>query len=65
MTPHLIDVFSRRTEMSLWISHKKAHEAAKIVSELIAKEYSWTEQKKNNEIETYIDYVKKTVSFIK
>ncbi|TFG22572.1 MAG: glycerol-3-phosphate dehydrogenase/oxidase [Promethearchaeota archaeon] len=65
LTPHLIDVFCRRTEMSLWISHKKAPEAAKKVAEIIAKEYSWSEEKKNKEIETYIEDVKKTVSFIK
>ena len=51
--------------MSLWIHHKKAPEAAKKVSELMAKEYSWSEEKKNKEFETYIDYIKKTVSFIR
>jgi glycerol-3-phosphate dehydrogenase len=28
LTPHLIDVFCRRTEMSLWIHHRRASEAA-------------------------------------
>ncbi|MFX0187591.1 MAG: FAD-dependent oxidoreductase [Candidatus Hodarchaeota archaeon] len=65
LTPHLIDVFCRRTEMSLWISHKKALEAAKKVAELMAEEYSWNEEKKNEEIDIYLDYIKKTVSFIK
>ncbi|MFX1257832.1 MAG: glycerol-3-phosphate dehydrogenase/oxidase [Promethearchaeota archaeon] len=65
LTPHLIDVLCRRTEMSLWIPHKKAFEIAKIISGLMAKEYSWTEEKKNNEIEMYLKYVKETVSFIK
>lgn len=65
LTPHLIDVFCRRTEMSLWISHKKALEAAKKVAELMAEEYSWNEEKKNKEIDIYVDYIKKTVSFIK
>ncbi|UCD01567.1 MAG: hypothetical protein JSV23_00650, partial [Promethearchaeota archaeon] len=63
-TPHIIDVFCRRTEMSLWIDHKKAFEAARKVAELMAKEYSWNENKKNQEIEFYMDYIKKTVSFI-
>ena len=65
LTPHLIDVFYRRTEMSLWISHKKALEAAKKVAELMAEEYSWNKEKKNIEIDIYVDYIKKTVSFIK
>ena len=64
LTPHLIDVFCRRTEMSLWIHHKKALDAANIVAELMAKEYSWDENKKNQEIEFYMDYIKKSVSFI-
>ncbi|MFX1569569.1 MAG: glycerol-3-phosphate dehydrogenase/oxidase [Promethearchaeota archaeon] len=64
LTLHLIDVFCRRTEMSLWIHHKKAFEAANIVAELMAKEYSWDENRRNQEIEFYLDYIKKTVSFI-
>ena len=64
LTPHLIDVFCRRTEMSLWIHHKKAFEAASKVAELMAKEYSWDENKKKQEIKFYMDYIKKTMSFI-
>lgn len=64
MTPHLIDLFCRRTEMSLWISHKNAIKAAEIVADIMATEYNWNEEKKKQEINTYIEYVKKTVSFI-
>ncbi|MFX1389559.1 MAG: glycerol-3-phosphate dehydrogenase/oxidase [Promethearchaeota archaeon] len=64
LTPHLIDVFCRRTEMSLWIDHKNAFEAAKKVGEIMAIEYSWDEIKKNQEIELYMDYIKNSVSFI-
>ena len=64
LTPHLIDVFCRRTEMALWIHHKKASEAANIVADIMAKEYSWNDSKKNAEIQTYLEYVKKTVEFI-
>ncbi|MFW9827756.1 MAG: FAD-dependent oxidoreductase [Candidatus Thorarchaeota archaeon] len=64
-TPHLIDVFCRRTEMALWIDHKKASEAAYKVAEIMAKEYAWDDQKKNQEINFYLDYIKKSVSFIK
>ena len=63
-TPHLIDLFCRRTEMSLWIDHKIVDIAAKRVAEIMAKEYSWDEQKKNQEIESYMEYIKKSVSFI-
>lgn len=63
-TPHLIDVFCRRTEMSLWIDHKITLKAARKVAEIMADEYSWNENKKNQEIELYMDYIKKTVSFI-
>ena len=65
LTPHLIDVFCRRTEMYLWIRHEKVNEAAKKVAELMTKEYSWSEEKMKNEIKVYTDYIEKTVAFIK
>jgi len=64
LTPHLIDVFCRRTEMSLWIDHSKAPEAAEKVAKIMANEYSWDYDQKNKEIQKYLDYVSKTVSFI-
>jgi glycerol-3-phosphate dehydrogenase len=64
LTPHLIDMFCRRTEMSLWISHKMAPEAAQIVGNIMATELSWSDTKKEQEIKTYLDYIEKTVSFI-
>ena len=64
MTPHLIDVFCRRTEMSLWIHHRRAFEAAENVANIMQKEYSWDNEIKNEEIQNYLDYVKKCVSFI-
>jgi len=64
LTPHLIDVFCRRTEMSLWIHHRRAFEAAENVAEIMQKEYSWDNETKNEEIQRYLDYVKKCVSFI-
>ena len=64
LTPHLIDVFCRRTEMALWINHKRASEVTKVVAELMATEYSWTGEKVNQEIEGYLNYIRKTVSFI-
>ncbi|MFW9942203.1 MAG: FAD-dependent oxidoreductase [Candidatus Thorarchaeota archaeon] len=64
MTLHLIDIFRRRTEMSLWISHKNADKAAEIVADLIATEYSWDEDKKKEEIDSYMHYIKRTTFFI-
>ncbi|MFW9930443.1 MAG: FAD-dependent oxidoreductase, partial [Candidatus Thorarchaeota archaeon] len=64
LTTHLIDVFCRRTEMSLWINHRKAPDAAKKVAEIMAEEYSWDKERIEIEIQQYLDYVKKTVSFI-
>ncbi|GAG22156.1 unnamed protein product, partial [marine sediment metagenome] len=64
MTQHLIDLFCRRTEMFLWISHKNAIKVATIVADIMATEYNWNEDKKKQEINAYIEYVKKTVSFL-
>ncbi len=64
LTPHLIDVFCRRTEMSLLIDHKKASEVTKKVANIMQKEYSWNDSTKTNEINQYLDYINKTVSFI-
>ena len=41
-----------------------ASEAAEKVARIMQKEYSWDDETKNNEIQTYLDYVKKSVSFI-
>ncbi|MHA1292235.1 MAG: glycerol-3-phosphate dehydrogenase/oxidase [Promethearchaeota archaeon] len=64
LTPHLIDIFCRRTEMSLFISHKNQLSAAKKVAELMAKEYNWNEEKVKEEIDIFINYIKKTIAFI-
>jgi len=65
LTPHLSDIFCRRTEMYLWIRHENVNEAAKKVARLMAKEYSWSEEKTMEEIKVYTDYIEKTVAFIK
>jgi glycerol-3-phosphate dehydrogenase len=64
LTPHLIDVFCRRTEMSLWIDHRKASKAVDVVADIMQKEYGWDDNKKSEEITQYLDYVKNTVAFI-
>jgi len=38
--------------------------AAKEVAELMATEYSWSDGKKAEEIGVYLDYIKKSISFI-
>lgn len=65
MTPHLIDVFCRRTEMALWIHHKQQLEVAKKVADMMMSEYSWNDEKKAQEIDLYMSYIKKTVAFLK
>jgi len=64
LTPHLIDIFCRRTEMSLFINHKRQAKAAELVAEIMAKEYNWSPQRKEKEISKYLDYIKNTVSFL-
>jgi len=64
LTLHLIDIFCRRTEMALWIYHKKALKAAEIVADIMAREYSWDVERKRDEINTYLKYIKKSVSFL-
>ncbi len=64
LTTHLIDIFCRRTEMSLFISHKRVEKAAQVVGDLMAEEYGWTDDKKQKEINTYLNYIKNCVSFI-
>ncbi|MGV9199682.1 MAG: FAD-dependent oxidoreductase [Promethearchaeia archaeon] len=64
LTVHLMDVFRIRTEMSLFVDHKKAQKIAQVVAEIMADEYGWTEEQKKEEIDTYLEYVKKTVAFV-
>jgi len=64
LTTHLIDIFCRRTEMSLFIHHKKQLEAAQKVADLMGAEYSWSDEKKKEEIKLYMDNIKNTVSFL-
>ena len=64
LTTHLIDVFCRRTEMSLFIHYKKQWEVAQKVADLMGAEYSWSDKKKKEEIKLYMDNIKNTVSFL-
>jgi hypothetical protein len=51
--------------MALWIDHKKAAEVARIVANIMQKEYTWDDNTKQNEISNYLKYVEKTVAFMK
>jgi len=64
LTTHLIDVFCRRTEMSLFIDHRKQFDAAKKVADIMAEEYRWDVNKKEQEIKEYMEYIEKTIDFI-
>ena len=64
LTTHLIDVFRRRTEMSLFIDYRKQFEAVKKVADIMADEYRWAENKKEQEIKDYMEYIEKTIGFI-
>ncbi|TFG00267.1 MAG: glycerol-3-phosphate dehydrogenase/oxidase [Promethearchaeota archaeon] len=64
LTTHLIDIFCRRTEMSLFIDHRKSDEAAQKVADIMAEEYNWSEDKKEDEILRYLEYISDCVSFI-
>ena len=50
--------------MSLWIHHQSAPEAAEKVASIMQKEYSWDDNTKTKEINQYLEYINKTVSFI-
>ena len=50
--------------MFLWIDHRKAPEAAEKVAEIMANEYFWDDDQKNKEIQNYLKYISKSVSFI-
>jgi glycerol-3-phosphate dehydrogenase len=63
LTPHLIDVFCRRTEMSLFIDHERQEEAARIVADLMGEEYSWNSDRKEEEITKFLDYINTSVAF--
>ncbi|MFX1236810.1 MAG: glycerol-3-phosphate dehydrogenase/oxidase [Promethearchaeota archaeon] len=64
LAPHLIDIFCRRTEMFLLIHHDLQEEVAKKVAKIMASEYEWTNEQTQNEIDTYLDHVSKSISFI-
>ena len=50
--------------MSLFIEYRKQSDAAKKVADIMANEYRWDENRKDQEIKDYIEYIEKTIDFI-
>lgn len=61
----LIDVLSRRTEALWMIWHYKQPALAEAVAAIMAAYYSWSEERKTAEIETYLTHVYNNVRFLK
>ena len=62
--PRLIDVLCRRTEAQWLIWHHKQPQLADKVAAIMARYYKWPAKRREQEIGHYLDYVRKTVSFI-
>ena len=62
--PKLLDVLCRRTEAQWMIWHHLQPELASQVAEIMADYYGWDAERKQAEIQEYLDYVANTVSFI-
>lgn len=63
--PRLIDILCRRTEAQWMVWHHKQPELAEKVASVMGTYYRWSATKKAREIKDYLDYVEKTVSFLK
>jgi len=61
--PHLMDVLTRRTEISMKVHHKKQPEIAEKIANIMAEVYGWDENTKQNEISQYIEHIKRTIWF--
>ncbi len=64
LAPHLIDVLCRRTEISILIRHDEQEEIAIKVAKLMSSEYSWDENKTQQEIKMYLEHIKKSIEFL-
>lgn len=63
MSPHLLDVVCRRTEMWLFVHHRKVNEFVPKVADIISKKYNWSADLKVKEIADTINYLKSWVWF--
>jgi glycerol-3-phosphate dehydrogenase len=62
--PRLIDVLSRRTEAQWMIWHHRQPGLAEKVAAIMARYYRWPAKRREQEIAHYLDYVRRTVSFV-
>jgi glycerol-3-phosphate dehydrogenase len=62
--PTLMDLMLRRTEMQLTVSHRLQGELARKVAGIMACCYGWDEIRAREEIGRYLDYIRKTTSFL-
>lgn len=62
--PRLIDVLCRRTEAQWLVWHHRQPQLAEKVAAIMARYYRWPARRREQEIGHYLDYVRKTVSFI-
>ncbi len=64
-SPRLIDILCRRTEAQWMVWHYKQPELAEKVAAIMGSYYRWSAKRKADEINEYLAYVAKTVSFIR
>jgi len=62
--PCLLDVLCRRTEAQWQVWHHRQPALAKAVAEVMSAYYGWSVLRKEKEIDEYLDYVLKNVSFL-
>jgi glycerol-3-phosphate dehydrogenase len=59
----LVDVMLRRTEIQLHVWHHKQKQIAEKVAAIMANLLGWSAERKQKEIDEYMNYIKKTIWF--
>lgn len=57
IAPYLLDIVCRRTEISLYVHHSKSKEIASKVADIMGNIYGWSDNRINEEVQSYVDYV--------
>ncbi len=63
--PMLIDLLCRRTEAQWTVWHYKQQILAMKVADIMSDYYGWSNEEKSEQLKEYLEYVRKTVSFLK
>jgi glycerol-3-phosphate dehydrogenase len=63
MAAHVLDVICRRTEMWLFVHHRKVDDFVPKVADVMAKKYQWSADRKAKEIADAVRYLKSWVWF--